>query len=296
MLHSLYMKNHPYTVFNLFCFFSILSVIGGVFWLFREKIGISPESEVSFLPEQSFEEMQRISFNQPAQTDTSSSVSSTFPQNSVPVLKPQDVSTSTKNEFVADEPIVLKKEIPKQINLAVPFTSQAPEKNWSQPWQDACEEAAVLMLDAYYKGYKLSAFFSRDEILKMVKWEEEINAWGRSIEIEKIQSLITFYSKKSSRIIENPTVDQIKQFVAEGNPVYVVADGKILPNPHFQHGGPVYHALIIRGYTETSFITNDPGTQFGENYVYKYTDLMNAIRDWNSGDVVHGKRVVLVIE
>ena len=46
--------------------------------------------------------------------------------------------------------------LPPQYFISVPFTSQAPEKNWEQPWQDACEEAAVLMLDAYYKNYNLS--------------------------------------------------------------------------------------------------------------------------------------------
>jgi hypothetical protein len=78
--------------------------------------------------------------------------------------------------------------------------------------------------------------------------------------------------------------------------VYVVADGKVLPNPHFRNGGPVYHALIIRGYTEDSFITNDPGTQFGKNFVYKYHELMNAIHDWNDGDVPNGRSAVLVVE
>ena len=186
---------------------------------------------------------------------------------------------------------------PKEINWPVPFTSQAPEKNWDQPWQDACEEAAVLMLDAYYKQYNLSPLFARDEIIKMVDWEEREMGWGRSIEIEKVEELMEYYFGQAKFVIvENPTVEQIKNYVAEGRPVLMVADGKVLPNPHFRNGGPEYHALIIRGYTEDSFITNDPGTQFGENFVYQYNDLMNAIRDWNGGDIKNGRRVVLVRE
>jgi hypothetical protein len=188
--------------------------------------------------------------------------------------------------------------LPKKINLAVPFTSQAPEKNWDQPWQDACEEAAVLMLDAYYKEYDLSPLFARDEILKMVAWEEASEqGWERSIDIEKIKRLAEwqFGGTHTFSTIENPTVEQIKGFIAAGHPVYVVAYGKKLPNPHFQNGGPEYHALIIRGYTEDSFITNDPGTQFGENFVYTYDELMNAIHDWNGGDVKEGARVVFVL-
>ena len=193
--------------------------------------------------------------------------------------------------------------LPPSFNLAVPFTSQAPEKNWDQPWQDACEEAAILMLDAYYKGYGLSPLFAKDELLKMVVFEEEKN-WGGSIEIEKVREVAAFYlfgngkwkmDEMGLTILENPTIEQIKIFVAQGHPVYAVAYGKDLPNPHFVNGGPEYHALIIRGYTETTFITNDPGTQFGENFEYKYSDLMQAIHDWNDGNPKEGQSVVMVL-
>src|SRR3989344_756084 len=163
-------------------------------------------------------------------------------------------------------------DIPKEINLLVPFTSQAPLKDWNQPWQDACEEAVVLMFDAYYKEYNLSPLFARDEIIKMVDWEQKKD-WGVSIEIEKI-----------------------KRIIASGNIVLTVADGKVLPNPNFRNGGPEYHALIIRGYTDKTFITNDPGTQFGNNFEYNYDDLMNAIRDWNDGEVKNGRKVILVVQ
>jgi len=206
-----------------------------------------------------------------------------------------DVVIDESVEDVEGE-IVEEKELPNKINLSVPFTSQAPEKNWDQPWQDACEEATVLMLDAYYKGYNLSPLFSKDEILKMVDWQDSLG-WGYSIEVEKVLKLTDWYmSSKQVRIVENPSVKEIKKFVADGNPVLVLAYGKDLPNPHFSNDGPDYHALIIRGYDEDEFITNDPGTQFGENFKYKYDDLMNAIHDWNGGDVVNGKRVVIVLE
>ena len=214
--------------------------------------------------------------------------------------------------------------IPTRINLPVPFTSQAPERNWDQPWQDACEEAAALMLDAYYKKYNLSPLFARDEILKMVAWEDN-RGWQYSIDIQKIKQIMGEYFGYDSKlpppvghclgrgpatcgdgvplasgrklgglqVIEDPTVEAIKQSVAAGHPVLAVAHGKDLPNPYFRGDGPEYHALIIRGYTEDSFITNDPGTWRGENFVYRYEDLMNAIHDWNDGAVKSGRQVVL---
>lgn len=184
-----------------------------------------------------------------------------------------------------------------EFNLGVPFTSQAPERDWEQPWQDACEEAAILMLDAYYKGYGLSPLFAKEEILKLISWEEDLG-WGGSINIEKIKQLAEEYFGFIGRtkIIEDPTVDQIKDFVRSGNPVLVVADGRILPNQYYTDGGPDYHALIIRGFTETEFITNDPGINTGTNFIFPIDDVMDSIRDWNNGDVKNGRRVILVIE
>lgn len=215
------------------------------------------------------------------------------------------VGVASKKVFLSvdtktDDALNIKPEetiIKKEINLAVPFTSQAPEENWDLPWQEACEEAVALMLDAYYKNYNLSPLFAKDEIVKMVEWENK-QGWGVSIEIAKIKDLMVNYfsSKYKVKIIENPTIEQIKKYLMNGQPVLAVADGKVLPNPHFRNGGPVYHTLIIRGYTEDSFITNDPGTKFGENFVYKYNDLLNAIHDWNNGDVKEGKRVGLILE
>lgn len=275
------MRKSAYTVLNIVFLFFIFFFFGGSFWLWKGKIIqiLSPQSDV-LPPALSFEDIKN------------SSVLVTVPNG----------GTSTSTPALVTSTLPVSVDLPKEMNLAVPFTSQAPEKNWDQPWQDACEEAAVLMMEAYYGNQKLSVLFAKDEILKMVKWEEEKN-WGRSIEIEKVQDLVQYYmpniltSKNLKiKIIENPTVEQIKKYVAAGTPVLVVADGKILPNPHFQNGGPEYHALVIRGYTETEFITNDPGTQFGENFKYKYHDLMKSIRDWNAGDVKNGRRVVLVIE
>lgn len=213
------------------------------------------------------------------------------------------VTVLPKKVFLSDEVKVIEDTKPEEItikeeiNLAVPFTSQAPEENWELPWQEACEEAVALMMDAYYKNYNLSPLFARDEIIKMVEWETK-QGWGVSIEISKIKDLMVNYlsSKYKVKIIEDPTVEMIKKYISNGQPVLVVADGKVLPNPHFRSGGPVYHALIIRGFTKDSFITNDPGTKFGENFMYKYSDLLNAVHDWNNGDVKNGKSVVLVIE
>lgn len=222
------------------------------------------------------------------------------------IQKKQETQQVPRQETIVETPTISSAtmveerrvpSIPPSMNLVVPFTSQAPERDWSQPWQDACEEAVVLMLDSYEKGYPLSIAKSKSEILRMVAWEEA-RGWGLSIDVEQIRQLLTYVvgSRRNIRIVENPAIDDLKAFVAAGHPIYVVADGRALQNPHFRNGGPEYHTLLIRGYTPDGFITNDPGTRLGENYFYRYDILMNAIHDWNDGDVKNGRRVVIVIE
>lgn len=199
-------------------------------------------------------------------------------------------STSTPEETRGEESAPALR-----VALQVPFTSQAPLKNWDQPWQDACEEAAVLMLDAYYKGHRISPYFAHDEILKMVAWQDE-REWGYSISIEQIQKFANDYMGLQTIILEDPTIEQLKQLLDKQHPILVVADGHALPNPYFTGDGPEYHALIITGYDATGFITNDPGTQHGEDFHYTYRELMNAMHDWNDGDVPNGRAAVLVVE
>jgi len=251
-----------YKIFNYTCLvLSGLFLLGSI-WVWRSEARAIPQVEVEIA---SIPVVEKVA---------------------IPVVQPEPESVE---KVVEEKPVLAK------INLAVPFTSQAPEKDWQQPWQDACEEAAVLMLDAYYKGYNLSPLFAKDEILKMVAWEET-QKWGTSIPMEKVQKLVEHFTDKTARIIAEPSISEIKDLLRAGQPVLVLAYGKDLPNPHFRGEGPDYHALIIRGFTDEKFITNDPGTQWGANFAYYYQDLMSAIHDWNGGEVISGQKLVLVIE
>ena len=252
---------------NLILLLVNLTLLSGIFWVVRLSVSsfqITDNSEVIV------DKLTIVQFDNLSEEN-----------NNITIQQYDNEVVSSSEIKMEDVPELL----PSKMNLDVPFTSQAPEKNWDQPWQDACEEAAVLMLDAYYKGYGLSPLFSKDEILKMVDWQDE-RGWGYSIEAEKVLKLTDWYmSSKQIRIVEDPSVEEIKEFVASGNPVLILAYGKDLPNTHFSGDGPEYHALIIRGYNEQGFYTNDPGTRNGENFFYTYENLMDSIHDWNGGDV-----------
>ncbi len=191
--------------------------------------------------------------------------------------------------------------LPASINLAVPFTPQAPRADWSLPYQEACEEASLYMVYAYYQKFSpglISAESAEKELLQIIAFEQKLFGYYEDTTIEQVATLAeSMYGYGNVEVIDDPTVEQIKTQLAEGRPVIVPAAGRLLQNPNFQQPGPVYHMLVIRGYTNKGqFITNDPGTRRGEAYLYDFDTLMNAIHDWNGGDdITQGKKRILII-
>lgn len=276
----------------------------GIFWLWKNEV---QRQKIDTLENISFIEVPENSVLHPlapekevkpiVSTTTVSIATTTIPTKSTTPTSTNKIVTIKKITAI-DSPLTGKYELTvDDLDLDVPYTSQAPEKIWVEPWEDACEEAAVLMLDAYYKGYTLSPLSAKDELLKMISWEEQ-KGWGGSIEIEKIKIMMEDFLrvKRTIKIIDNPTIEIIKKYLRAGSPVLVVADGKTLPNKYFANGGPDYHALIIRGFVGDKFITNDPGVNRGRDFVYNSQDIMNSIHDWNGGNVKEGKKVILVVE
>jgi hypothetical protein len=197
-----------------------------------------------------------------------------------------------------DEVVEFVESSAEEINLSVPFMVQAPHGDWSMPYQEACEEASVLMAAAYVKGEPKS--WTKDEadleLQKLVVWENKIFGYYEDTTLVETQRMLKEYSGvDSSRILSDPTAAQLRAELAQGNLILVPAYGKELANPNFRNGGPLFHMLVIKGYTKDGFITNDPGTRNGHNFFYKDVGLLGAIHDWNGGDVQNGKRVVLVV-
>ena len=265
------MKRHLATIFNIFCLGFLGLFATGTFFVWQRALSAS----IAPIVIQQTVEKPLLIPEEPVGVVEETEV----------VEEGEEVDEEIKEEDVAS--------VASSAQLSVPFTSQAPEFNWDQPWQDACEEAAILMIDAYYKDYKLSPVFARDEMLKMIDWETE-QGHGYSIPATVVRDVAKMYGDLDLAVIKNPTVELIKKSIQAGHPVLVLAHGKSLPNPYFSSGGPNYHALVVTGYDEGGFITNDPGTKRGEHFYYKTNGLMPAIHDWNDGNVEQGTPVVLI--
>jgi|SRR3989344_225993 len=182
-------------------------------------------------------------------------------------------------------------------NLDVPFTPQAPDAIWDETFKEACEEAAALMVDYYYKNKTLAPAVATAEILKMVDWQIKNFNGHFDLTVQQTAEMIkNYFGYQKVEVLDNPTIDDIKFHLNKKRPVIVPAAGRELANPYFRTPGPLYHMLVIKGYTENQFITNDPGTKRGENYLYDYEIIMNAMHDWNnSGEITEGAKRIIVI-
>lgn len=181
--------------------------------------------------------------------------------------------SALKNE-TAESPVIPTKKL-----LNVAFASQAPFGDWSEPYESACEEASIIMVERFLKNQILSKDQMKAEIDAAVAWQ--IQTWGghNDLNADATLKLAQDYFKLSGQVIANPTVDDIKKLIANNQPVIVPAAGRKLGNPNFRGAGPEYHMLVVIGYDDENgiFVTNDPGTRKGESYIYKYDTIIQAI-------------------
>ncbi|MCX6779204.1 MAG: C39 family peptidase [Candidatus Magasanikbacteria bacterium] len=222
-----------------------------------------------------------------------------------PVLnntKPPIEPVSNNNtQVVVPPPIPETKtgELPVEINLAVPFVSQAPFRVWDAIHEETCEEASVLMINGFYKSEKYTKQQIEDELLKMNAWELENFGYFADTNAEETAQMMKGVYGLDAVAVYDITIEDIKKELAAGHPVIVPAAGKILPNPYFSNGGPIYHMLVLKGYTKDGkFISNDPGTNtLGENFTYTFGALYNAIHDWvKDGDILTGRKAMIVVK
>lgn len=246
---------------SIISFFLITLIIGGVvFYTYERKVAsLQPIVPSSSLPE---------------------------PQ---PFSIPQDTSSN--------EP---PKEIPDKFLLQVPFTVQAPTANWDEMHNEACEEASAIMVAAYFSGDTrkvLPASEVEKQISNLTQWQEK--EFGYSLDstaAETAEMIRAVYSLKAE-LVSNFSEKDIREALLAKKVVILALSGQKLGNPYFKQPGPIYHMIVVRGYTQKELITNDPGTKRGENYPYTFETLKKAGADWNhsTNTIDVGKSVMIVV-
>jgi uncharacterized protein YvpB len=195
------------------------------------------------------------------------------------------------------ELLLEEKKLSENILLDVPFLSQAPFAKWDALHEDACEEASLIMVKYFLDGIEMiSKEKGEKEIQDAVAFEKK-NKYELSVTLDELNEIADkYYNLKTGRVEKNITIQDIKKELSSGKPVIVGAAGKVLPNPNFKNGGPNYHMLVIIGYDEKGFITNDPGTRLGKSFRYSFDDLYKSIHDWNPKNILNGEKNYLVFD
>jgi hypothetical protein len=206
----------------------------------------------------------------------------------VPITNPETIIIqegpgfgTDKNSSIDPLPQELLKPL---IALSVPFTPQAPTANWDELHNEACEEASAIMAYAYFSGMTnntLAPTFVESEIEKLTKWQQE--TFGYYLDITSVETarMIEEVYGLNTGLIANFTEQQIKQALSENKLVLISTNGRLLGNPNYKQPGPIHHMLVVTGYDEDGFITNDPGTRKGLNYRYDFQTLQKAAADWD---------------
>jgi len=269
---------------------STIALIGVFdYWLWLPKR--SPSSKSSDINQQQNQDIRQDIGNKDFRQE--SPINNSLPNNTP--FKIQPAERLVGENFNLKSPVL----------LSVPFASQAPYANWDELHNEACEEAALIMAQAWLKDENLTPDKIEERILGAVVWQEK--NWGGHFDLpaEKIVELArNYFQIEKIRVEYGVEIDDIKKELSKGNLVLVPAAGRILENPYYRQPGPYYHMLVVIGYNEKEIIANDPGTKRGKNFKYSYENFFKAIHDWpgplgsakDEVNILSGRKAMIVIE
>lgn len=189
------------------------------------------------------------------------------------------------------------------INKNIPFLVQAPFADWKDPMQqDACEEASMIMIDAWINSYNLSKKDNLEQIVNLSNYiENKYGSWKDS-NVEDIQNILKDYFKiEKTQIYYDTNLEEIKELLKEGKNLIVPINGQTIANDNFSGTGPLNHMVVLIGYDEETrdFLAHDPGTRHGKEYRYPYENFVESIRNYKSSTEISDRneqrKVVLAI-
>ena len=186
------------------------------------------------------------------------------------------------------------------LNLPVPFTSQAPTADWDLVHNEDCEEAGAVMANAYLTGNKavsLPAAQVESEMTALNNWEDAHFGYHLDTTAEETAQMIEGYYGLTATVQVGYTFNDIKSQINLHHVVILPVNGQQIGNPNYKTPGPIYHMLVIRGYSATGLITDDSGTRNGLNYPYTFDILHNAGADWDhtTNTIDQTKKVMIIV-
>lgn len=147
----------------------------------------------------------------------------------------------------------------------------------------------------YASGKPVTQGQFKNELLGLIDWENEhLGDYKHTTIVQTAEMLKEYFGYSDYRILDNPTVEDLKKEIALGHVIVAPFAGRQLNNPFYTGVGPVYHMMVLKGYDKSHFITDDVGTKRGENFIYPYETIMSAMHEWNATDISLGAKRVIV--
>lgn len=208
------------------------------------------------------------------------------------VANNKQVELIKETENIPQKPIEIERLETKNINISVPFTTQAPLIKWDDPrQQDGCEEAVSVMAMAWVKGEglknKISAAEFETRILALSDFQAETYGEFRDTSLSDMETWIfrDYFSYEKTELKTVATTSDIIRELEAGKIVLLPMAGRELKNPNFKAPGPLTHMILVKGYDYQTkeFITNDPGTRLGADYRYPAERIYGAIWVYPTG-------------
>lgn len=172
-------------------------------------------------------------------------------------------------------------------NLNVPYINEAPDGVFKAPWNNACEEASIAMIESYYQGKtKASPEEAKEMMQNFFAYQDKKYGSNANSDAARTADIINQTTSFGAEAIDNPTLEQIKNELIHDRPVISFNNGKILGNKNipFLAGGSYFHTMVIKGFDDEKmeFITNDDGDQVeGAGKRYSYRVFMDSLHDYS---------------
>lgn len=221
-------------------------------------------------------------------------------KNNTPIIQADQITPTTSSVVtpptttpIAVEPAPIKTPPPTSqvVNLAVPQIWEIPDGVWVKPWNGACEESSITMVDAFY-NHTYTGIIPTSTAKKLMAplfpIEDKMFGSNSDTDAARTAKLINTSLSYTAAIKQNPTLAQIKQELQNGYPVISMHYGYDLDNPRhrFRQGGSSYHVMVITGYDDNKkiFYVNDPELPDGLDFSYKYDTILTTLHDFNYTD------------
>jgi len=213
-----------------------------------------------------------------------------------PPDQPTEPQPNAQQESAPTPSVETPPPVPTYILLDVPFTPQAPDAHWDPLHEEACEEASLIQVVAYFRKWDLTKERAEKEIQDLTAWEKE-HGYSDDITAQELADIARTKFDLLASVSSDVTTQSIKQALIDGKHVILPLHGQDIGNPYYKQPGPLYHMLTIVGFDNNEVITNDVGTKRGNNYRYSFSTLIGAVHDWtgNKDTVREGKKVMVVI-